>query len=305
MNPDVMTGANGGDVIVRRAQFPPRELLVREARQRDTTTLVDFFDALSFDDRYRRFFSAFRPDEAFAERLATANEHGACQLVAELVENGTTTLIGEAGAWPLPNGNGELGMTVAPAQRGWLGAFLLDALLDQAGRRGMPNLEAEVLATNSQMLGLLRDRGYAIAAHEGFTTARLVVSTSTTVPGWPPNDDRPRVLVETPGGRWSGESTADERGVVVIGCPGPAARKARRPCPALEGRPCPLAAGADAIVVDQITRQNDSLAHTHAALHSGIPVCVQTSADAPQVVELVDRVVTVASQHRTSSQHQK
>jgi hypothetical protein len=69
-------------------------------------------------------------------------------------------IVGEANYVPLANGDGELGMVVAADQRGWLGPYMLDALVDAAAH-GVPNLEAAVLVTNRSMLTLVRSRGYA------------------------------------------------------------------------------------------------------------------------------------------------
>jgi hypothetical protein len=60
----------------------------------------------------------------------------------------------------LPDGNGEFALTVAAGWRGWLGPYLLDAIVTAAAARGVPNLEADVLYENTRMLTLLASRGY-------------------------------------------------------------------------------------------------------------------------------------------------
>ena len=161
------------------------------------------------------------------------------------------------------NGNGELAITVARGYRGWLGPFLLDVLLESSRERGFPNLEADVLFMNSRMLALLRARGYATIAHEGFSSSRVVVSTAGRVPTWSPQDPRRRVLVEAPGGRWSAEADAKKAGLQVIVCAGPKSRL-RSPCPALVGQPCPLAAEADAIVFHLDPADEAAVLEAHA-----------------------------------------
>jgi len=262
--------ANGSEL--RRASLPGGGVLViRRTHPGDREQLRALFAALDVADDYARFFSAFRPDDEFLERLAGGNQRGACQLVATI----DSTIVGEAGAWPLPNGNGELGITVARGHRGWLGAFLLDTLLDTAARAGIPNVEAEVLVTNRPMLALLRERGYAVIGGDEWRTLRVVISTSGSTPTWAPNDDRPRVLIEVPGGRWTPADVDDGGGKQVIGCPGPAARSGRHPCPALEGEPCPLAVGADVILVHLTADETRAkLIDAHDALHPGVPVCL-------------------------------
>jgi RimJ/RimL family protein N-acetyltransferase len=287
-----------GDVI-RRVSLGARELVVRRPRPSDRAPLAELFESLSFDDRYLRFFSAFRPDERFVDRLIAANDNGACEVLAVMTDqDGWPHVVGEAGAWPLDNGNGELGITVVRDHRGWLGPYLLDALLDLAAANGIPNLEADVMTTNRRMLTLLRERGMAVVGHDGFTSIRLLISTAGTTPTWAPKDGRPRVLVEAAGGRWNAEEAKRRLPLQVISCPGPNARTRRRPCPALSGRPCPLAADADAIVVqlDDEGRGSELIA-AHRSLHAGVPVCVQGHDDDRHSVELVDRVGQMARDH--------
>ncbi len=124
---------------------------------------------------------------------------------------------------------------------------------------------------------------------------RLIVGTTGPTPVWPDGGDgrpgtrRPRVLVETPGGRWSGAEEAEAAGLAVITCSGP--RGPRTRCPALAGHPCPLAEEADVVVMANApgdTRWTDLLS-AHATLHPGVPVCVQTR-DGPRVaVSVVER----------------
>jgi hypothetical protein len=130
------------------------------------------------------------------------------------------------------------------------------------------------------------------------------------------------VLVEVPGGRWHAGAEAEAAGLQVIACSGP--RGVRPRCPVLAGRRCPLAAGADAIVVSNAPDDERwrAIVDAHAALHPGVPVCVEPRAgrrpasqprlaasegaaaltagdeDPRAVVELVDRL---ASLHRRAA----
>ena len=317
---------------LRRVRLPGGGLLtVRPGTPADVDGLVALYDGLSDEDLYSRFFSSYRPPRSFFDRLASAVERGGYGVVATVGADGeavgdaggTARIVGEASYELLPNGDGELGITVATDHRGWLGPYLLDALVDAARSRGVPNLEADVLVTNRRMLGLLRARGYATVGSNNWTALRLVVGTAGHVPTWPADPggtdqpDRPRVLVETPGGRWHASAEAQAAGLQVIACTGP--RGARPHCPVLAGQPCPLAAGADAIVVssapDDVRWR--AVADAHADLHPGVPVCVEPRArhragephvaaskgghgaltvedrDPRAVVELVDRLATL------------
>jgi hypothetical protein len=125
------------------------------------------------------------------------------------------------------------------------------------------------------MLALARSRGYATMDHEDWSIVRVVMGAASREPGWPGPADRPRLLVEAPGGRWQGEDEARAAGLQVVVCPGPTAR--RRPCPALAGERCPLAAGADAILVARPPADGPwaELPEAHLAVHPGVPVCLQ------------------------------
>lgn len=269
----------------RRTRLPGGgELVVRPVRPDDVDGLVALCESLSDDDRYRRFFSGYHPDRAFFERAASVVDRGGYGLVAVVPGPDRERLVGEASYELLPDGDGELAMTVAPDWRGWLGPYLLDALVEAAAERGVPNLEADVLATNRAMLSLLRSRGYARLPSDDWVALRLIIGTSGPTPVWPPGDRageregggrRPRVLVEAIGGQWHAAHEAAAAGLEVITCSGP--KGARPRCPALAGRPCPLAAGADAIVMSHAPDSEAwrTVAESHAHLHPGVPVCVE------------------------------
>ena len=155
-------------------------------------------------------------------------------------------IVGEAAYELLENGDGELGITVDRRWRGWLGPYLLDALLEAAAAQGVPNLEADVLATNGPMLKLAHTRGAVDLEQPDWAEVRVLIGTGSDTPSWPGAHERARVLVEGGGGGWNARRAQGTGGIDVVACPGPGRRGA--PCPALSGRPCPLAAGADVIV---------------------------------------------------------
>jgi hypothetical protein len=276
----------------RRLPLPKgRVLVIRAVSPEDVDGLVGLYDGLSLDDVYRRFFSGFHPDRTFLQRLVRAPERGGFGLVAVVSDGsggragagtgeGDARIVAEATYEMLDNGNGELGITVASGWRGWLGPVLFDALLAAAAARGVPNLEADVLTTNRAMLALARWRGCAFIPRDDWSTVRVMIGTRGCMPTWPGPHDRPRVLVEVPGGRWAAAQVAQTAGLYVLTCPGPGARPA---CPALSGETCPLAAGADVIVVSSPrddSRRDDErwgeLIEEHRRRHPGVPVCVQS-----------------------------
>jgi GNAT superfamily N-acetyltransferase len=151
-------------------------LTVRPVAPTDVDGLVALYDGLSNGDRYLRFFSSYRPPRDFFERLTSIVERGGYGVVATVsADGGEGRIVGEASYELLSNGNGDVSMTVAAGQRGWLGPFLLDALMEAAASRGVSNLEADVLATNRPMLSVLRSRGYATLSSGDWVTQRLVV----------------------------------------------------------------------------------------------------------------------------------
>ncbi|HEX9066103.1 MAG TPA: hypothetical protein VF843_13430 [Streptosporangiaceae bacterium] len=169
------SAAAAGAVLAEVPLSGGRVLTVRAISRADVAGLENLFDGLPTEDRYFRFFSYSRPGRSFVEQMTRAQEDGACHLVAEVsgpsavVGGGGTagTLIAEAGYVLLPDGNGEFAMTVAAGWRGWLGPYLLDALVAAAAARGVPNLVADILADNTRMLSLVKDRGYAVLCRDG------------------------------------------------------------------------------------------------------------------------------------------
>ena len=267
---------------------------MRELTEADRAGLEELFDGLSEDDRYLRFFSGGRVPAHIVEEMAEEDPTGV-RLVAEV----DGRIVGEASCALLPDGDGELGITVARDWRGWLGAFLLDALREAAAARGMPNLEADILVANRAMLGLAHKRACAVMERPDWTIVRLILGTSTCTPTWPMHVDTaaPRVLVETPSGYWRHEEAARKAGMQVLACPGPGPDRTR--CPALRGEACPLAAEADVVVaLLPPAAAGEEVAAAHARLHGGVPVCVFAD-DAPHddVVRELERQVSGRRAH--------
>jgi hypothetical protein len=243
---------------------------------------------LGDDDRYRRFFSHFRPSEEFVAGWVDK----CCRLGAGLVAlTGEGVLVGEAGYVVQPNGDGEFAVTVAAPWRGWLGPYLLDRLVAVAVRRGVPNLEAEILLENRRMMALVRRRGYVAVGEPDLSVVHVLIGAANGHPSWPPAGVRPRVLVEARSTSWRATRAAEEAGLDVARCPVGAER-----CPALHGQPCPLAAGADVIVValPPGDARAGALVRAHADLHAGVPVVVDDTdlAAAPFVATLAELIGT-------------
>jgi len=259
-----------------------RRLTIRPSSPADADALTQMFTSLDGDDLYRRFFQAHLPPAKTIERTLSAAQRDGVGLVAELEErDGGVRVVGETSYEMLPGGGAEIGITVVVGWRGWLGPYLLDALVEAARVRGVTNLQADVLVENRRMLALMRSRGYATMNHsERPAIVRVVIGTAGRTPPWPGTGHAPRVLVEAPGGRWHGETAARAAGFEVLVCPGPLAHPR---CPALAGEPCPLASAAG-LVIDAVspdTPAGRTLLDAHERLHAGVPVCVEFPPGAP------------------------
>ena len=284
-------GAVAEEPGVRRTTLPDgRVLVVRPARTSDIERLIDFYRGLPLEDRYFRFFTGSMPPRSHFERVVDVAGHRGVALLAEVGASGegagaegpagaAPLLVGDACYIPQASGDGELAVTVDPQWRGWLGPYLLDALLEAAAARGIKTLQAEILVGNRPMLALVRSRGCATIGDDDLSKVRVAVGTASRTPSWPPRDSRRRVLVEGSNPRWRGGLTSVGPTMNVMVCPGPPVGYRTR-CPALMGEPCPLAAEADAIVVarfidDEIGRE---LLDAHLRTSPGVPVLVETSA---------------------------
>lgn len=286
-----------------------RVLVVRNARPDDVDGLAAMYDQLSDEDIYFRFFTPHRPDRDLFERIVHIAEHGGAALVAEVIEDGQATIVADAWYSMLPDGDGELAITVAPSWRGWLGSYLLDALLEVAAARGVRNLQAEILLRNRGMLALVRRRGCVTVADDG-PSVRVAIGSGGRPPTWAPKAPHPRVLVE---GRrsWHAQTEAERKGLDVLVCPGP---PTGRECPGVAHGECPLAEEADAVVISipadgERTRE---LLRMHHEMHPDIPVFVESRRNEAAELEregvvplpsylsdaeIVERLLRVLSQH--------
>ena len=187
------------DLWPRSVELPGARILsIRPVKPSDTAGLVELYAGLSEDDTYLRFFSGHAPPEDFIEKMTHVADRGGFGLIALMGEgDGSSQIVGEATYDLLPSGDGELGLTVAETARGWLGPYLLDALVTEAATRGVPNLEADVLVGNRRMLTMLRARGFAVMDHDP-AIVRVAIGAAQHVPAWPGAHDRPRLLLEVP-----------------------------------------------------------------------------------------------------------
>ena len=287
---------------VRSAPLPDGgRLVVRRARVDDADALYSFYEQLPTTDLQRRFFTPRPPTRTLVEEWVDPTRGGRAVLVEMVPDNGEPELIGEAGYSLLPDGDGELAITIAPGHRGWVGSWVLDALLDEAAAAGVPNLHADVLLLNRPMVSVLRHRRAATVDHPDLGMVRLVVATADELPGWSPTRSRPRVLVEGVRGMWWGEGYARDAGLELRMCPGPGDDLER--CPVIRGEECPMVADADVVVTQFGSPLDTRLAEAHRCMHPGLTVVVPE----PEFdiggdgADFVDRIAeaAAANDHRT------
>ncbi|MEO8694724.1 MAG: hypothetical protein ABI658_14460 [Acidimicrobiales bacterium] len=254
-----------------------RVLVIRPAEVADVDRMIELYRNLPLEDRYFRFFTGGLPPRTHFEKIVDTTTHGGVALVVDVMEGNDARLVGDACYVPQSDGDGELAVTIHPDWRGWLGPYLLDALLEAAAAKGMTTLRAEILVRNRPMLALVRARGCATIGDDDLSKVRVAVGTSTRTPSWPAHEKRRRILVEAGNPRWRSGITAIDPKVSVMVCGGPP-KGYRERCPVLSGHPCPLAAHADAIVIarsldDPLGRD---LIDAHVRTNPHIPLLIES-----------------------------
>lgn len=242
-----------------------RTLTLRLANSADVPAMEALYRRLSIDDLRKRFFTGGLPPRATVEKWASVEEGrgGACLVVEEADADGTRRIVAEAGFAPLPDGDAEMAITVDPDHRGWMGPWLLDALLEHAAAKAIPNLQALIAAQNTRMRLMICRRGASALPDDDWTNIRLQISTTGEVPSWPhTNPRRRRLLVEGPSHQWSGTAAANRLGYDVMVCTGPSGRA--KDCPLLEGEHCPLVDGADGVLVALPAEEHETIVAAHA-----------------------------------------
>jgi len=290
-----------------------RTLEIRPTTAADGELIRQLYDPLSVEDRRRRFFNVFRPDLDWCRNWASVAERGGYGVIAIVHHADHDEVAGEAGYAIRKDGDGDLAVTVAPDWRGWLGSYLVELLAQQAAANGIANLQADVLLENRAMLTILQRRGSVNLEHSD-GVVRLTIGTADYAPSWPPDAEGRKVLVATPGGRWSGEHAATNAGCVTAVCSGPA-RRERAGCPVLDGGRCPLADGADALVIllDPDDEDTERLIALHRRHRPEVPIFIssrlaETGTLPSECVEVsgspsgtVDHILSMIGQNTTSA----
>ncbi len=260
-----------------------RTLTLRLADSNDVPAMEALYQRLSIDDLQKRFFTGATPPRSTVEKWASVGERldGVCLVVEQTNADQPPLIVAEAGFAPLPDGDAEMAITVDSDHRGWMGPWLLDALLEQAAAKGIPNLQALIAARNTRMRLMVCRRGASGLPDEDWTNIRLQISTAGDVPVWHhTSPSRRRLLVEASTLQWSGTSAANRLGYDVTVCTGPDG--SAKACPLLEGEHCPLVDGADGVLVALPAEGHEDLLKAHAE-SGGPPTVVKLPTETSEV----------------------
>ena len=144
------------DVVLRSGST----LRLRPIRPDDDGALLAFYERLSPDSLYFRFFSLRHLDAAAAARICAVDYENQFGLVGEV--GGNLVAIAQYFRLPKHPERAEAAFVVEDALQGQgVGTRLLERLAELARDRGIRSFEADVLPQNSRMLEVFRNCGFA------------------------------------------------------------------------------------------------------------------------------------------------
>ena len=160
---------------------------VRAANKDDRELLAGFYESLSLESRYFRFFGGIAHFEHLIDRWI---ERGALGLVA--LQGGHP--VGHAYYGLVSPRRGEAGFAVADRMQGrGLGTLLVGQLAAIASAAGVEEFEATVLAQNHQMLDVFRESGFPIRVRSMIGEISIEFPTSLSAEARRHFEDRDRL----------------------------------------------------------------------------------------------------------------
>jgi len=157
-----------------------RPVTIRALRPDDRSDMLAAIGRTSMQSLQRRFFA---PKKGFSEGEMTFfldidfKSHVA--LVAQLAENGRSTIVGGGRYINVEPGRAEMAFVVVDAYQGQgIGTILMRHLAILARQAGLKELTAEVLPENSAMLKLFRKFGFKTAAKGSLQVIHLALQLS-------------------------------------------------------------------------------------------------------------------------------
>ena len=153
-------------------------IFVRPIKPEDAPLLMELFENLSPESRYRRFFSPMKSlSRDFLVRFTQVDYDRHIGLVALGREDDEEKMLGVARVIMDPDRkNGEFSVAVGDKWQGQgVGRRLLERCLDAGRDYGLETVQGFVLAENRQMLNLGRELGFGISLENGENTYRLTI----------------------------------------------------------------------------------------------------------------------------------
>jgi acetyltransferase len=162
----------GFDVILKDG----RVAHLRPSGPADEDEFLQAFERMSNDARYMRFMRVVRePDRARLRAVLASFPEGGVGIVATVPADDGIDIVGSAVAvFAADRVRCEFAITVGAAYGGTgLATALMRALIDEAARRGLKEMEGFVLSQNQSMLRLARRLGFRIESEPGDPTVRV------------------------------------------------------------------------------------------------------------------------------------
>ncbi len=162
----------GFDVILKDG----RVAHLRPAGPADEDEFLQAFGRMSNDARYMRFMRVVRePDRERLRRVLASFPEGGFDIVATVPAADGIDIVGSALAvFADDRVRCEFAVTVGASYAGTgLATALMRALIDEAARRGLKEMEGFVLSQNQSMLRLARRLGFRIESEPGDPTVRV------------------------------------------------------------------------------------------------------------------------------------
>ncbi len=136
-------------------------IVIRGLCEDDRDKLIEFYNSLTEESIYSRFFSIIRNFEPYVDKLMS---EGAIVLVAEVEGR----IVGVAEAVPDGKGRAEAGVAVLEAYQGrGIGSRLASTLMKLAGLFGVKAVYAFILADNPRAYRLAKKLGFKVKEHYG------------------------------------------------------------------------------------------------------------------------------------------
>jgi len=131
---------------------------IRSVRPADLTALSGFFEDLSVESRYLRFFAPVRPTSGLLHMLSggPANVHAVVAVVDGVIVGHAMAADQTEPADPCGARVTDVGVVVADAwQRRGVGTALMRALIARAQARGVTSLAMDVLPGNRRVIAMI------------------------------------------------------------------------------------------------------------------------------------------------------